>query len=58
LKTCLGVAKGDLKYCAEAPEQGEILKSVAWRMKTTTALGLEDVNNPIVKAIQEHCRPK
>lgn len=52
---CLDVAKGELPHCAGAPPQDEILKTVAWRLKVSEALGLRDAENEVVKGIQKHC---
>ena len=55
LESCLGVAKGELSFCADAPSTDQIMKTVAWRLKTSQALGLRHSENPIVKGIQQHC---
>ena len=52
---CLDAAKGELALCADAPPQDEILKTVAWRLKASEALGLRDAENEVVKGIQKHC---
>jgi hypothetical protein len=54
LKTCS--PKPEL--CNEIPEEGEILKTVAWRLKKSQDLGLQDSNNPIVRGIQEYCNKR
>ncbi len=55
LKSCLKEAHGTLSYCQDAPPLNEIMKTVAWRQATADALGLASGENPIVKAIQQHC---
>jgi hypothetical protein len=57
LESCLNAAQGELAFCKDAPGQGEILASVAWRLKTSRTLGLGQSENPIVKGIQKHCAP-
>ena len=52
---CLDAAKGELSFCADAPLEGEILKTVQWRLKTSTRLGLSDGENGVVKGMQKHC---
>ena len=58
LESCLEVATGTLKYCEGVPPASEIMATVAWRFKTSAALGLADGDNPIVKGIQAHCTNK
>lgn len=56
---CLDVAKGELPYCADAPPMSEIIKTAAWGMRVSEALGLNNANHPIVRGVHEHCvKPK
>ena len=58
LESCLNAAQGSLAFCADAPKNDEIMATVAWRLKTSQALGLAQSENPIVKGIQKHCSPR